>query len=160
MLVRILFVFTVLFAGGAAADGDQLRKAREAYNLAVSDKMVGDMGITVGENVVSGINQQLQAKGKSLTADQAQKIIDRFTVEFFALMKEMEGDIIQIYANNLNERELDLLIKIYSDPEMAAIMGKLPTVMGEMMPLIQQRTPKMAQRIIGDLRRDGVLADL
>ena len=75
-------------------------------------------------------------------------------------MKAMEPQVVTVYAKNLSDRELDLMIEMYSNPEMAAIMTKLPRVMEEMMPLIQSSVPRLVQTVVDSMRADGVLSNL
>lgn len=160
MITRFLFVFAILFSTSAFAEDPLIAKARKGYSLATTDATLAELGSTVGESVVNGLNQSLSSQGKSISDEKAKLIIDRFTVEFFTLMKKLEDDILQIYVDTYTERELDLLIEVHSDPEIAALMAKMPKVMGEMMPMIQQEVPSWAERIVGDLKDEGVLTNL
>ena len=104
--------------------------------------------------------RSLAPNGQSLSTDQANALIARLSSAFVAEMKAMEPQVVTVYAKNLSDRELDLMIEMYSNPEMAAIMTKLPRVMEEMMPLIQSSVPRLVQTVVDSMRADGVLSNL
>ena len=156
-----LFLATIVGAfGAAAADAEKLEKARTAFALAMPPEIIGDMGARTGRQVADQIDAALKAKGKSLSQVQKDEITVRFGVAFNDMMIDLEPQILEIYAEELSERELDLLVEIYSDPEMGGVMRKFPTIMEKMMPVIQRRAMPLGVEVVQGLIRDGVLSDL
>ena len=155
-----LFLSLATACGAFAADADKLEKARTAYALAMPPEIIGDMGARTGRQVAEQIGAALKAKGKSLSQEQKDEITVRFGVAFNNMMIELEPQVLAIYAEELTERELDLLVEIYSDPEMGGVMRKFPTIMEKMMPLIQRRAMPLGLEVVQGLIRDGVLSDL
>ena len=135
-------------------------KAQQVFRLAMADEVLGDMAARTGRLVAEQINLELSPQGKSLSAEQSNQLIARFTIAFVGEMKAMEPDVIKLYAKHLTERELDLMIDVYSNPEMAAVMAKMPRVMEEMMPLIQSSVPRLVSTVIGGMQADGLLSNL
>jgi hypothetical protein len=130
------------------------------FRLAMTEETLGDMSVRTAQAIVNEINASLAPNGQSLSTDQANALIARFSSAFVAEMKAMEPQVVTVYAKNLSDRELDLMIEMYSNPEMAAIMTKLPRVMEEMMPLIQSSVPRLVQTVVDSMRADGLLSNL
>ena len=139
---------------------EKVVKAQQVFRLAMADEVLGDMAARTGRLVAEQINLELSPQGKSLSAEQSNQLIARFTIAFVGEMKAMEPDVIKLYAKHLTERELDLMIDVYSNPEMAAVMAKMPRVMEEMMPLIQSSVPRLVSTVIGGMQADGLLSNL
>ncbi len=139
---------------------EKVIKAQEVFRLSMTDEILGDMAARTGRLVAEQINVELSAQGKSLSSAQTNELIARFSIAFVTEMKAMEPQVITLYAKHLTERELDLMLKIYADPEMAAVMAKMPRVMEEMMPLIQTGVPRIVSSVIGGMRADGLLSNL
>lgn len=143
-----------------APSPEKVVKAQEVFRLAMTEETLGDMSVRTGQAIASEINASLAPKGQSLSTKQSNALIARFSSAFVAEMKAMEPQVVTVYAKHLSDRELDLMIEMYSNPEMAAIMTKLPRVMEEMMPLIQSSVPRLVQTVIDSMRADGLLSDL
>lgn len=139
---------------------EKVVKAQEVYRLSLTDEILGDMAARTGRVIVNEINKNLSTQGKSLAPDQANEMIARFSVAFVTEVKAMEPQVIKIYARHMTDRELDLMIEMYSNPEMAAVMAKFPVVMEEFSPIIQASVPRMVQSVIGGMQADGLLNNL
>jgi hypothetical protein len=143
-----------------APSPEKVVKAQTVFRLAMTEETLGDMSVRTAQAIVNEINASLAPNGQSLSTDQANALIARFSSAFVAEMKAMEPQVVTVYAKNLSDRELDLMIEMYSNPEMAAIMTKLPRVMEEMMPLIQSSVPRLVQTVVDSMRADGLLSNL
>lgn len=126
----------------------------------MTEETLGDMSVRTAQAIVNEINASLAPNGQSLSTDQANALIARFSSAFVAEMKAMEPQVVTVYAKNLSDRELDLMIEMYSNPEMAAIMTKLLRVMEEMILLIQSSVPRLVQTVVDSMRADGLLSNL
>jgi len=139
---------------------EKVLKAQEVFRLSLTDEILGDMAVRTGRVIVNEINRKLSPQGKSLSPEQASEMIARFGIAFVTEVKVMEPQVIKIYARHLTERELDLMIEMYSNPEMAAVMAKFPVVMEEFSPLVQASVPRIVQAVIGGMQSDGLLNNL
>ncbi len=139
---------------------EKVVKVQKLYRLSLTDEILGDMAARTGRVIVNEINKKLSGQGKSLAPNQANEMIARFSVAFVTEVKAMEPQVIKIYARHLTDRELDLMIEMYSNPEMAAVMAKFPIVMEEFSPIIQASVPRMVQSVIGGMKADGLLNNL
>ena len=135
-------------------------KALRVFELAITPEIIGDMGARTGRIFTDQVDAALAQRGKALSTDQRNEMIVRFGVMFNEMMVDLTPDVSRIYAEEMTERELDMMIEIYDDPEMAALMAKMPIVMERMTPLIQSEVPKRAQELIKGMVADGVLSDL
>lgn len=143
-----------------AFSAEKVVKAQTVYRLAMTEETLGDMSVRTGQAIANEINASLAPNGQSLSTEQSNALIARFSSAFVAEMKAMEPQVVTVYAKHLSDRELDLMIEMYSNPEMAAIMTKLPRVMEDTMPLIQSSVPRLVQTVIDSMRADGLLSNL
>ncbi|MEM7544345.1 MAG: DUF2059 domain-containing protein [Pseudomonadota bacterium] len=156
----IAICFAVSFVGHLAHAQTKLEKAERISRLAITEATLGDMAARAGQSLASQIEQGLQAKGKTLPANEKTMLIRRFSSAMIGLMRLMEPETARIYAEEFTERELDLLLRIYDDPEMANLMAKLPVVMDRLTPFIQRESISMATQVIADMKAEGFLSDL
>ena len=143
----------------AAAESKE-EKALRVFELVVTPEFIGDMGTRAGRMLTDQMNASLARKGKALSLGQQSEFIARFSSMFEDLMADFTPQVSQIYAEEMTERELDLLIEVDDDPEMAALLSKMPIVMERMMPIIQKEIPARTEDLVKQLVADGVLSDL
>lgn len=164
MRFAILTLLGLLVAAPAATQEtlspEKIVKAQEVYRLAITEETLGDMSVRTAQLIANQINDLLAPKGQSLSAEQSNAIITRFSTAFVAEVRAMEPEVVKVYAKHLTERELDLLAEMYSNPEIATVMTKLPRVMEDAMPLYQSRVPSLMQTLIEGMRADGLLSNL
>lgn len=135
-------------------------KAQDVYRLALTDEILGDMATRTAQLIVEQVNAKLAGRGKALGGAQSDELIARFSVAFVDEMKAIEPRVVTLYAKHMTERELDLMIEMYSNPEMSAVMAKMPRIMQDMTPLIQSSVPRLVQSVIGGMQSDGLLSNL
>lgn len=131
-----------------------------AFELALTPEIIGDMGARTGRVFADQVDAALAGKGGALSEDQRNEMIVRFGVMFNDLMTDLTPRVSRISVEEMTERELDMMIELHDDPEMAALMAKMPVMMERMMPLIQSEVPGRAQELVKQMVADGVLSDL
>ncbi|MEL7462794.1 MAG: DUF2059 domain-containing protein [Pseudomonadota bacterium] len=154
-----VFASILLSAPLAMADNRE-EKALRVFELAMTPEIIGDMSARTGRALADHINARLALKGGALSLSQQNELIVRFAAMFNDMMTDLTPEVARIWAEEMTERELDLMIEIYDDPEMAALMSKMPVVMERILPLIQGQVPERTQELVEGMVAEGILSDL
>lgn len=153
-----------LIAGGAAAEGAadpaKMERAREAFRLALSERILGAASAQAAEGIVGNVAESLKARGATLPERDRSEMTARIAAGLVERLREKEEVWAAVYARNLTLEEIELLIEIYSRPEIAALLGKLPPIMEEGMAATQSDLQAVIAEVVGRMKAEGYLQNL
>lgn len=143
-----------------AADPAKMEKARQAFRLALSERILGAASQQAAEGIVENVAESLKARGATLPDRDRSEMTTRIAAGLVERLREKEEVWAAIYASRLTLQEIELLIEVYSRPEIAALLGKLPPIMEEGMAATQADLQAVIAEVVGRMKAEGFLKNL
>jgi len=146
--IFLLALMVAVAAPGADSRADSLEE-RKALAQAIFDEVVFDQ---MSNQVVDAmlpffrmsLDQQLAAKGLTLSEEDKAKIATIVAEESKALITRLMPQTVEIYAQVLSEAELSALLAFYRTPEGASAMQKIPQLAQAMIPVLNDELANLA----------------
>lgn len=153
--LSLLLVLVLCLPLTARADEASRRvKAQEIVTLLHLDTLMQQMMDTVQKQASA---MALQVSGDTPTPRQ-QALRDDFNKKAFALVesrmgwKAIESDILDLYARNFTDEELDAMLAFYKSPAGVSMIAKMPTISAQSSQIAQDRmtelTPELKQMVL------------
>jgi hypothetical protein len=120
-------------------------KAQELVTLLRLDTLMQQMMDTVQKQTSA---MALQSS-RSARTPQQQARLDDFNKKVFALIESrmgwqaMEPDILDLYARNFTDEELDAMLVFYKSPAGVAVIAKTPTITAQSSQMAMERMTKL-----------------
>lgn len=154
----VLSILIVLFSLGAAHADEAARNdlAKVLVEKTSSNAMVDQMAEAVWPTLEATITQANDEVGDELLGKMKAVYVDLNR----DLVNSMSGDIVQFYAANFTEEELQQLLDFYESDLGVKTLAMTPKLMSEVMPgmmaKIQQDIPKMIEEFKVLLEEEGL----
>lgn len=139
-----LALFLVCGSGLVAQPAAESVKARKARQLLVAMK-AGDMGVAVIENMVASM--------KTSMPDVPSEFWTSFRKQVHA--GDLLDMVVPIYVKNIDEADIDELLRFYSSPAGQRFISKQGLIMQEAMAAGQAWGQQLAQKAIEELQAKG-----
>ena len=138
-------VVVMALAGGVKAHADDASRKAKAQELFVTLRMDRTMGQLM-DTIVKQVNQMTQSMpGANLMTESDKRQLAEFQQRVAALVeksmgwKELEPDIVELYANTYSEEELDGLLAFYKSPLGQTMLDKTPELMTKSTEITQRK---------------------
>lgn len=142
-----IFLLALMVAVAAPrADSLEERKAlaQEIFDEVVFDQMSNQVVDAMLPFFRMSLDQQLAAKGLTLSEEEKAKIGAIVAEESKALITRLMPQTVEIYAQVLSEAELSALLAFYRTPEGASAMQKIPQLAQAMIPVLNDELANLA----------------
>ena len=142
---RVLTTIVLLFSLTTMARADEASRRVKVAQLievmhlsAMTDQMMALMKAQVSDM------RKMFPSDETMTPEQ-EKLVQEFSEKSMDLAiktmgwKALEPDIIDIYAKNFSDDEVDAMLKFYSSPVGQSVLSKMPQMTTAMMTVVQQK---------------------
>lgn len=129
----------------AASDAHKLELARHLFSQMNMPQIMDAVTKSMGASMLAS----LRKANPSLSDEQARAIGEATAESAREMMPKIMDRMVPLYASTFSEKELSDAAAFYDSPSGKAMLAKMPTLMSQLGPIMQEVTPQM----MTDLRR-------
>lgn len=131
-----------------ASPGARAADAGDAHKLALARQLFAGMNMaqlmdSVTTSMGASMLAQLRKSNPQLSEEQAKAISEAVSESAREVLPKVTERMVPLYAQTFSEKELEDSVAFYSSPSGKAILAKMPTLMAQMGPIMQEITPEL-----------------
>ena len=145
MSIGAALAAVTLMAAAPAVSADE---APSAHKLEMARQLFAGMNMpqlmdSVTKSMGTNMLANLRKANPKLTDEQATAISEAVAESTRDLMPKVMDRMIPVYASTFSEKELTDALAFYNSPSGKAMLAKMPAMMAQMGPIMQELTPQM-----------------
>ena len=122
-----------------APDAHKLALARQLFAGMNMNQLMDSVTKSMGDSMLT----QLRKSNPKLSEEQARAISEAIGESARDVLPKVTERMVPLYAQTFSEKELEDSVAFYASPSGKAILAKMPALMSQMGPIMQEITPEL-----------------